>query len=116
MRQSSASARPRSESEPKIGEHVRQTMLQLANAGRLTPYQIGNLLNARYCKLTFNLAYPFFRVPDEAVASSSLRSGRNGQARYWSKPLNFGQHKFYMCNHSFEPQRVAFDRWVRELE
>jgi hypothetical protein len=52
--QSSASARPETEGEPKIGAHVRQTMARLAQAGRLKPEVIGKLLDARFCKMTFN--------------------------------------------------------------
>jgi hypothetical protein len=115
MRRNSTPARPGSESEPKFGEHVRQTMAGLAQAARLTPQLIGNLLDARYCKMAFNLAYPLLRAPHGTAVSSTQRGDRNGHARYWSKLLKIGEHRFYMCNHWFEPQRAAFDRWVREL-
>ena len=44
--ESSASARPETEGEPKIGAHVRQTMARLAESGRLKSEVIGKLLDA----------------------------------------------------------------------
>ena len=53
--------RTRTEEGDRIGEHVRATMVQLAAAGRLTTRIVGDLLDARYCKATFNLGLPFLK-------------------------------------------------------
>ena len=115
MRQSAYPSRPESEDEPKIGEHVRTTMQQLAAAGRLTPEVVGALLDARYCKATFNLGLPFLKAVEPGIPRSRQRIDDNGYGRYWKQPLRIGQHDFLMCNHWFVWQRGAFDRWAREL-
>jgi hypothetical protein len=50
--------------DQKIGVHVRTTMKELASADRLSPAVVGKLLDARYCKATFNLGLPFLKVVD----------------------------------------------------
>lgn len=101
--------------EPKIGEHVRQTMARLAQAGRLKPEVIGQLLDARYCKMTFNLGLPFLKAIKPYFHLASQRMGERGYGRYWKVPLNVGDSQFLMCSQWFVWQRSAFDRWVREL-
>jgi len=115
MGQSPASARPETEAEPKIGAHVRQTMARLAQAGRLKPEVIGKLLDARYCKMTFNLGLPFLKAIKSYFDSANQRMDERGYGRYWKDPLTIGDFQFLMCSQWFLWQRPAFDRWVREL-
>jgi hypothetical protein len=99
----------------RIGEHVRATMAQLAVAGRLTPHVVDQLLNARYCKATFNLGLPFLKAVDRAMELSQQRIDEKGYGRYWKQPLRIGSHDFLMCCQWFIWQRDAFDRWARDL-
>lgn len=112
----SASPRPGNDSEPKIGEHVRQTMVRLAEAGRLTPPVLEQLADSLYCKQTFNLGHPFLRIMDPSKAPHEQRLDERRYARYWSEPFRVGSRKFYACSQWFEHQRPAFDRWARDLE
>jgi hypothetical protein len=99
----------------RIGEHVRATMAQLAVAGRLTPHIVDQLLNARYCKATFNLGLPFLKAVDRAVELSQQRIDEKGYGCYWKQPLRIGSRDFLMCSQWFVWQRDAFDRWARDL-
>jgi hypothetical protein len=115
IHQSSAAARPVGDGEPKIGEHVRQTMARLAQVGRLTPGVVGKLLDARYCKMTFNLGLPFLKAIKPYFDLANQRMDGRGYGRYWKDPLDIGDSQFLMCSQWFLWQRPAFDRWVREL-
>jgi len=101
--------------DSRIGEHVRTTMRQLALSGRLTADIVGQLLNARYCKTTFNLGLPFLKAVDRAMELSRQRIDERGYGRYWKQPLRIGSHDFLMCSQWFVWQRDAFDRWARNL-
>jgi hypothetical protein len=101
--------------DSRIGEHVRATMRQLALSGRLTADIVGQLLNARYCKTTFNLGLPFLKAVDRAMELSRQRIDERGYGRYWKQPLRIGSHDFLMCSQWFVWQRDAFDRWARNL-
>jgi hypothetical protein len=113
--QSSAAPQPASNGEIKIGEHVRQTMARLAQAGRLKPEVIGKLLDARYCKTTFNLGLPFLKAIKPYFGLANQRLDERGYGRYWKDPLTLGDAQFLMCSQWFAWQRPAFDRWVQEL-
>jgi hypothetical protein len=99
----------------RIGAHVRESMAQLANSGRLTARIVGDLLDARYCKAKFNLGLPFLKAVDKTLAEHSQRIDRNGYGRYWKQPLRIGDHEFLMCSQWFVWQRGPFDNWVREI-
>jgi hypothetical protein len=99
----------------RIGEHVRATMAQLAASGRLTAEIVEKLLNAQYCKVTFNLGLPFLKAVDRAMELSRQRIDEKGYGRYWKQPLRIGSHDFLMCCQWFVWQRDAFDRWARDL-
>jgi hypothetical protein len=114
IHQSSAGARPVG-GELKIGAHVRQTMARLAQAGRLKPEVIGKLLDARYCKMTFNLGLPFLKAIKPHFELANQRMDARGYGRYWKDPLNIGESQFLMCSQWFLWQRPAFDCWVRHL-
>jgi hypothetical protein len=115
IRQSSAATRPVSDDEPKIGEYVRRTMARLAQAGRLKPEMIGKLLDARYCKMTFNLGLPFLKPIKPHLDLASQRMDERGHGRYWTDALNVGGSRSLMCSQWFLWQRTAFDRWVQDL-
>ena len=116
MRSRPAPARSESEGEVKIGEHVRGTMAHLANAGKLTPVVLEQLMDPFYCKQTFNLGYAFLKIVDPAKLPHEQRLDERGYGRYWSQPIRVGSRTFLACSQWFEPQRPAFDRWVRDLE
>jgi hypothetical protein len=99
----------------RIGKHVRATMIRLAATGRLLPRMVGNLLDARYCKTTFNLGLPFLKPVDQTVSLQNQRTDRNGYGRYWKQPLRIGDHEFLMCSQWFAWQRAPFDAWVRGI-
>ena len=99
----------------RIGEHVRRTMAQLAASGRLTARTVGDLLDPRYCKATFNLGYPFLKPVEPNVPLPRQGNDRHGRGRYWKKPLRIGNREFLMCNNWFVWQRNAFDAWVRDV-
>jgi hypothetical protein len=98
-----------------IGAHVRATMAELAESGRLTPEIVAELSNARYAKTKFNLGHPFLKPVDPAVDLSSQRRDANCYARYWKQPVRIGDHQFLMCSQWFDWQRIVFDQWVRDL-
>jgi hypothetical protein len=99
----------------RIGKHVQSTMTALAASGRLTARIVGDLLDPRYCKARFDLAYPFLKPVDKEVPLSRQGNDHHGRGRYWKKPLRVGDHEFLMCNNWFVWQRDAFDGWVRDL-
>jgi hypothetical protein len=99
----------------RIGEHVRRTMAALAASGRLTARIVGDLLDPRYCKATFNLGYSFLKPVNRSAPLSRQGNDRNGRGRYWKKPLRVGSQQFLMCNDWYVGQRRAFDGWVREV-
>jgi hypothetical protein len=115
MRQSSASAGAESEGEPKIGEHVRGTMVLLANAGKLTPEALANLADQSYCKATFGLNHPFLKkvMPDTNLYRQ--RADENGYNRFWRDPIEIDGAQFLVCSQWFAWQRPAFDRWIQDL-
>jgi hypothetical protein len=82
IHQSSAAARPVSDGELKIGEHVRQTIARLADAERLTPLVLEQLTDPLYCKRTFNLGHPFLKSLDSAEPMNSHRFDARGYSRY----------------------------------
>ena len=98
-----------------IGAHVRATMADLAQTGRLTPALVAELSSARYCRQRFNLGYPLLKPVDPAMDLPSQRRDPNGYARYWKQPVRIGEHSFLMCHEWFDRQRTAFDQWVRDL-
>lgn len=99
----------------RIGQHVRQTMSELAATGRLSSEVIERLRDAAYCKQTFGLGYPFLRALDDRRSWRSQRMDRNGYGRYWTVPLKVEGHEFLMCSQWFDKQREPFDRWVEGL-
>jgi hypothetical protein len=109
------SPQQQAEEGDRIGEHVRATMRQLAAAGRLTARIVGDLLDARYCKATFNLGLPLLKSVDQTASLQSQRIDRKGYGRYWKQPLRIGDHEFLMCCQWFVWQRGAFDAWVRDI-
>jgi hypothetical protein len=113
-RSRSAPARSESAGEVKIGEHVRASML--AKAGKLTPVVLEELIDPVYCKQTFNLGHPFLKIVDPAKLPHEQHLDERGYARYWSQPVRVGARTFLACSQWFEPQRPAFDRWLRGLE
>jgi hypothetical protein len=98
-----------------IGAHVRATMTNLAESGRLTPETVAELSSARYCRQRFNLGYPLLKPVDPYVDLTKQRHDRNGYPRYWKHPLDIGGNEFLMCSQWFDWQRTAFDQWVRDL-
>ena len=99
-----------------VGAHVRATMADLAESGRLTPEIVAELSSARYSRSRFNLGYPFLKPVDPAVDMPSQRRDAKGYARYWKHPVRIGDHHFLMCHEWFDRQRTAFDQWVRDLK
>ena len=114
MSQRPASARPESDSEIKIGEHVRQTMFGLASTGKLTPKVVADLSDRSHCKATFGLNHPFLQnvMPDTPLHAQG--SDENGYSRFWRDPLDIDGARFLTCSQWFAWQRPAFDRWVRD--
>jgi hypothetical protein len=98
-----------------IGAHVRATMADLAESGRLTPEILAELSSTRYSKTQFNLGHPFLKPVDPYLEPTKQRHDRNGYSRYWKHPLNIGGNEFLMCSQWFDWQRTAFDQWVRDL-
>ena len=76
---------------------------------------IGKLLDARFCKMTFNLGLPFLKAIKPYSNLANQRMDERGYGRYWKDPLYVGDSQFLMCCQWFFWQRSAFDRWVREL-
>jgi hypothetical protein len=112
----SAPARRESDSEPKIGEHVRQTIVRLASAGKLTPKVVADLSDRSGCKATFGLNHPFLKkiTPDAPPHTQGI--DENGYSRYWRDPLDIDGARFLVCSQWFAWQRPAFDRWVGDLQ
>jgi hypothetical protein len=103
-------------SERKIGAHVRQTMVELANAGKLTPKIVADLGDGSHSKATLGLNHPFLKqvMPDAAVHAQGIDD--KGYNRYWRDPLEVDGAQFLVCSQWFAWQRPAFDRWVRDLK
>jgi hypothetical protein len=114
-RQRSASTRPPSEDEIKIGQHVRETLVRLANARKLTPKVVAALGDRSRCKATFGLNHPFLQkvMPDNPLPAQGI--DENGYSRYWRDPLDIDGTRFLVCSQWFAWQRPAFDRWVQEV-
>lgn len=98
-----------------IGAHVRATMADLAESGRLTPAIVAELSSAGYCRQQFNLGYPLLKLVDPAVDLPSQRRDANGYDRYWKHPVRIGDRQFLICSQWFDWQRTAFDQWLRDL-
>jgi hypothetical protein len=83
-----APARRESGGELKIGEHVRQTMVQLANTGKLTPKVVADLSDRSHCESIFGLNHSFLRkvVPDAPLHAQGI--DENGYSRYWRNPFD----------------------------
>jgi hypothetical protein len=90
-------------------------MARLAQAGRLKPEVIGKLLDARFCKMTFNLGLPFLKAIAPYSNLANQRMDERGYGRYWEDPLYVGDSQVLMRCQWFFWQRPAFDRWVRDL-
>jgi hypothetical protein len=107
---------PEGGSEPKIGVHVRQTMVRLASAGKLTPKVVADLCDHSRCKATFGLNHAFLLkvMPDAPLHTQGI--DENSYSRYWRNPLEIDATRFLVCSQWFAWQRPAFDRWVRDLE
>ena len=116
MRSKPASARPDSEGEIKIGEHVRGTMVRLASTRKLAPEVLANLADRSYCKATFDLNHPFLKKVMPNAPLHAQRIDENGYSRFWRDPLEVDGAQFLVCSQWFAWQRPAFDRWVRDLE
>jgi hypothetical protein len=112
----SAPANGESDSEPKIGEYVRQTIIRLASAGKLTPKVVADLSDRSKCKPTFGLNHPFLKkvTPDAPLHAQGVDD--NGYSRYWRDPLEIDDARFLVCSQWFVWQRSAFDRWVVDLQ
>jgi hypothetical protein len=115
MSQRPASARPESDNEVKIGVHVRQTMVRLAGAGKLTPKVVADLSDRSHCKATFGLNHAFLHkvTPDMPLHAQGI--DENGYSRFWRDPLDINGARFLVCSQWFAWQRPTFDRWVREI-
>jgi hypothetical protein len=114
-RRHAAPASPGDGSEPKIGQHVRQTMDKLANAGKLTPKIVADLTDRSHCKTTFGLNHSFLQkvMPDAPPHAQGI--DENGYSRFWREPLDIDGARFLVCSQWFAWQRPAFDRWVQEF-
>jgi hypothetical protein len=116
VRQSPALAQAKSGDETKIGEHVWATLVQLANAGKLTSVVLDQLMDPLYCKHTFNLGHAFLKIVDPAKLPHEQRLDERGYSRYWSQPVPVGSSTYFACSQWVEPQRSAFNRWGAGLE
>jgi hypothetical protein len=116
MHRNTAPESRESNSEPKIGEHVRQTMVRLASAGKLTPKVVADLSDRSHCKTTFGLNHSFLSkvMPDTPLHAQGI--DENGYSRYWREPLDIDGARFLVCSQWVAWQRPAFDRWVGDLE
>jgi hypothetical protein len=115
MGASPARARPGNEGEIKIGEHVRQTMVQLARAGKLTPKVLAALSDRSHCKATFGLNHAFLQKVTPETPLHAQGMDENGYRRCWREPLAIEGARFLMCSQWFAWQRPPFDRWVQEV-
>ena len=116
MRQRPASAQPESDSEIKIGVHVRQTMVRLAGAGKLTPKLVADLSDRSRCKATFGLNHALLHkvMPDTPLHAQGI--DENGYSRFWRDPLDLDGTRFLLCSQWVAWQRPRFAPWVRDLE
>jgi hypothetical protein len=106
----SAPSSRESDSEPRIGEHVRQTIVRLERAGKLTPRVVADLGDRSKCKASFGLNHPSLQkvMPDAPLHTQ--RIDENGYSRYWRDRLNIDGARFLVCSQWFAWQRPAFDR------
>ena len=116
MSQGPASAQPGSDSEIKVGVHVRQTMVWLLSAGKLTPQVVADLSDRSHCNATFGLNHAFLQKVMSDAPLHAQGIDENGYSRFWRDPLDIDGTRFLLCSQWFAWQRPAFDRWVRDLE
>jgi hypothetical protein len=90
-----------SDSEPKIGEHVRQTIVRLARTDKLTPKVVADLGDRSQCKASFGLNHAFLQkvMPDAPLHTQGI--DENGYSRYWRDPLDIDGARFLVCSQWF---------------
>lgn len=92
--------------EFKIGAIVKNKMNYLFSNKYLNEDDIKKLSDSKYCKTTFNLKFPMI------ISIKEDRYDQKGYARYWN--IVFA-NKYYICNHWYENQRVAFENWYNSI-
>ncbi|MBY0121465.1 hypothetical protein [Bacillus sp. S/N-304-OC-R1] len=104
-----------SHSTIKIGILVRNTLTKFNRAKLLTPDRVSRLQDAKYCKTTFDINYPFLIKVQHGTSYSEQRKV-NGYDRYWADEIVIDQVRYFVCNDWYERNRPKFIRWVRDIE
>ncbi|MFJ5718269.1 hypothetical protein [Neobacillus sp. NPDC093127] len=99
----------------KVGILVRTTMEKIVREQLMTIDRTELLLDAKYCKSTFDINYPFLK---KVVWDSPLSDQRkiNGYDRYWAKDITINQEKYLICNDWYERNKPKFLKWLKEIE
>ncbi|MDG5790137.1 hypothetical protein QA612_22100 [Evansella sp. AB-P1] len=101
--------------EMKIGQLVRKSFTDLRNQDLITSDMLNWLMDAKYCKTTFDVNYPVLKKVKHGTPLADQRLIR-GYNRYWKDALIIQNEKYLLCNDWYDRNRNRFERWLDALK
>lgn len=98
----------------KVGQLVRTTMRKIISSNSLSDELVLLLQDSRYCKMMFDINYPFLKKVMIGANQSQQRK-INGYDRYWEEEISVNGERYFICNDWYERNRSKFIRWVDHL-
>ncbi|MBV7506770.1 hypothetical protein KW850_16010 [Bacillus sp. sid0103] len=99
----------------KVGVLVRTTIKKIVRSNLLSAEKITLLQDARYCKATFDINYPFLKKVEWGRLPSEQRK-INGYDRYWADEIIINRERYFICNDWYERNKLKSIKWVKELQ
>lgn len=99
--------------EMKIGAFVQSSMKRLVYTKELSKEMVAFLIDAKYCKNTFDINYPFLKKVEKDRPLSEQRK-INGYYRYWADEVIIYGEKYIMCNDWYDRNRTSFIKWLEK--
>ena len=91
----------------KIGQLVKQTMLLLAEQGKISPDDVFNLKDKEYSQNNLGCAFPVLVDKDNKTATIDS----NGKNRYYQDLITINGKQYYLCKEWFEHDRKLVVPW-----
>ena len=97
----------------KVGIFVQTTFRKMIKDRLLSEDKIRLLQDPRYCKVTFDINYPFLK---KVVWDTPLSEQKkiNGYNRYWAVDQLINGERYLICSQWYERNKQKFIKWSED--
>jgi hypothetical protein len=98
----------------KVGMFVQTTFKKIIRAKLLSDDKVRLLQDPRYCKVTFDINYPFLK---KIVWDIPLLEQKkiNGYIRYWADEEIINGERYLICSQWYERNKRKYLIWIEEI-